>query len=81
MRRTIPVLCFVLCWGPRCSFAQELGATVEKSGAIVTGVTFRVWSPLVSSNAAGLPANHRRKEVSLPMDGAARFLRLRITGP
>jgi hypothetical protein len=44
----------------------------------------RVWSPIVSSDAVqanGGPANQRRKAFSLPMDGAARFRRLRITGP
>jgi len=42
------------------------------------------WSPLASSNAAnssGVPANHTRKEVSIPQDGSKKFLRLIITGP
>jgi hypothetical protein len=42
------------------------------------------WSSLVSSNAAdtsGVPANHRRKEVSVPIDGSGKFLRLRVNGP
>ncbi|MGA0849241.1 MAG: alpha amylase C-terminal domain-containing protein, partial [Chthoniobacterales bacterium] len=42
------------------------------------------WAALVSSNAAdisGVPANHRRKEVSVPMEGEGTFLRLKIQGP
>ena len=42
------------------------------------------WSPLTSSNAAntsGVPANHIRKEVSVPIDGSKKFLRLSVSGP
>ena len=42
------------------------------------------WSPLTSFNAAntsGVPANHIRKEVSVPIDGSKKFLRLRVSGP
>jgi len=42
------------------------------------------WSPVVSSNSAdtsGVPAHHRRKEASVPMEDGAKFLRLKVTGP
>lgn len=42
------------------------------------------WSPLISFNAAntsGVPANHIRKEVSVPIDGSKKFLRLSVSGP
>jgi hypothetical protein len=55
--------------------------------AIVPEVTTDLagsWSPLTSFNAAntsGVPANHIRKEVSVPIDGSKKFLRLRVSGP
>jgi 1,4-alpha-glucan branching enzyme len=42
------------------------------------------WTSLVSSNStdtSGVPANHRRKEVSVPIDGVGKFLRLKVSGP
>lgn len=42
------------------------------------------WTAIAASNSAltnGVPANHRRREASVPMDGAAKFLRLRVIGP
>ena len=43
----IPLLLAALCVGGLVSTgnSQELGATINKSGAAITGVTFRVWSP------------------------------------
>jgi 1,4-alpha-glucan branching enzyme len=49
-----------------------------------TNLKAPTWTPLVSSDAAdntGVPANHRRKEASVPMDGAGKFLRIRVNGP
>ena len=42
------------------------------------------WTSLVSSDStdtSGVPANHRRKEVSVPIDGVGKFLRLKVSGP
>lgn len=42
------------------------------------------WTALVPSNAAAtgaVPPGHRRMEVSVPMDGGRKFLRVRVTGP
>jgi 1,4-alpha-glucan branching enzyme len=49
-----------------------------------TNLSSTNWSALTASNSAntsGVPADHRRREVSVPVDGAAKFLRLRVTGP
>ncbi len=43
-----------------------------------------VWSPVAAANApaeVGDPAGHQRKEVSVPLEDGAGFLRLRVTGP
>jgi hypothetical protein len=42
------------------------------------------WQPVAASNAPprlGDPLNHQRKEVSVPLDGGAKYLRLRVSGP
>ena len=42
------------------------------------------WIPIEAANVAarlGDPLHHQRREVSVPFDGAAKFLRLRVTGP
>ena len=42
------------------------------------------WVPIQAANVAarlGDPLNHQRREVTVPFDGAAKFLRLRVTGP
>jgi 1,4-alpha-glucan branching enzyme len=42
------------------------------------------WSVLTATDSAdtsGVPANYRRREVSVPVEGASKFLRLRVTGP
>ncbi len=49
-----------------------------------TDLTSTNWSNLVSSDSAdisGVPAGHRRKEASVPMEGDGAFLRLKIQGP
>lgn len=58
--------------------------TLTFSPQMSTNLTVPTWTTLVSSNAAdnaGVPANHRRKEVSVPLDGPGRFLRLKVNGP
>ena len=42
------------------------------------------WSELTATDSAdtsGVPVNYRRREVSVPIEGGAKFLRLRVTGP
>ena len=42
------------------------------------------WVPIQAANLAarlGDPLSHQRREVTVPFDGAAKFLRLRVTGP
>jgi len=39
------IVCLICILSEFKSFAQELGATINKSGSNVTGVTFRVWAP------------------------------------
>ena len=51
---------------------------------VASTITETNWLSLVSSNSAdtsGVPAHHRRKEASVPMEGGAKFLRLKVTGP
>lgn len=59
-------------------------ATLTSVPQMSTNLTAPTWTTLDSSNAAdnsGVPANHLRKEVSVPMDGSGKFLRIRVNGP
>jgi hypothetical protein len=70
----------VLRWLERTNGDAGLTFVPQMTTDLMTGN----WSSLVSSNAAdtsGVPANHRRKEVSVPIDGSGKFLRLRVNGP
>jgi hypothetical protein len=70
----------VLRWLERTNGDASLTFVPQMTTDLMTGN----WSSLVSSNAAdtsGVPANHRRKEVSVPIDGSGKFLRLRVNGP
>jgi 1,4-alpha-glucan branching enzyme len=70
----------VLRWLERTNGDASLTFVPQMATDLMTGN----WSSLVSSNAAdtsGVPANHRRKEVSVPMDGGGKFLRLKVNGP
>ena len=71
----IPPLLAIFCVGSLVSTgkSQEFGAMINKSGAAITGVTFRVWSP----NALQVSV---RKEISVPIDGVGKFLRLKVGG-
>ena len=69
----------VLQWLQRTDGGSSLAITPE-SATDLTGV----WSSVTASNApnqAGVPANHQRREVSIPQDGSKRFLRLKVSGP
>jgi 1,4-alpha-glucan branching enzyme len=70
----------VLRWLERANGDASLTFVPQMATDLMTGN----WSSLVSSNAtdtSGVPANHRRKEVSVPMDGGGKFLRLKVNGP
>ena len=70
----------VLRWLERTNGDASLTFVPQMATDLMTGN----WSSLVSSNAtdtSGVPANHRRKEVSVPIDGSGKFLRLRVNGP
>ena len=70
----------VLRWFERTNGETTLTFVPQMS----TNLTAPTWTSLVSSNAAdntGVPANHRLKEVSVPIDGAGKFLRIRVNGP
>jgi hypothetical protein len=70
----------VLRWLERTNGDASLTFVPQMATDLMTGN----WSSLVSSNAtdtSGVPANHRRKEVSVPMDGGGKFLRLKVNGP
>ena len=59
------------------------GSSLEINPETATDLT-GTWSPAISSNASsqvGVPANHQRKEASVPQDGSKKFLRLKVTGP
>jgi 1,4-alpha-glucan branching enzyme len=69
----------VLQWLQRTDGGSSLAITPE-SATDLTGV----WSSVTASNAsnqAGVPANHQRREVSIPQDGSKKFLRLKVSGP
>jgi hypothetical protein len=69
----------VLQWLERTDAGPSLVVTPVFSSDLVAG-----WQPLTASNAParlGDPAHHQRKEVSVPLDGTAGFLRLRVSGP
>jgi len=70
----------VLRWLERTNGDASLTFVPQMATDLMTGN----WSSLVSSNAtdtSGVPANYRRKEVSVPMDGGGKFLRLKVNGP
>jgi hypothetical protein len=69
----------VLQWLQRTDGGSSLAITPE-SATDLTGV----WGSVTASNApnqAGVPANHQRREVSIPQDGSKKFLRLKVSGP
>jgi len=60
------------------------GAGLAVVPLLSTNLSSTNWSVLTASNSAntnGVPADHRRREVSVAVDGAAEFLRLQVTGP
>ena len=70
----------VLQWLQRTDGGSTLTHTPEWTGELTDGA----WTTVTASNVpnrVGDPANHQRREASVPMDGAAKFLRLRVTGP
>ena len=69
----------VLQWSERTDGGPSLVVTPQISTDLVAG-----WQPVAASNAPprlGDPLNHQRKEVSVPLDGGAKYLRLRVSGP
>jgi hypothetical protein len=69
----------VLQWLQRTDGGSSLAITPESATDLMG-----VWSSVTASNApnqAGVPANHQRREVSIPQDGSKKFLRLKVIGP
>ena len=69
----------VLQWFQRTDGGSSLAINPETATDLAG-----TWSPVISSNASsqvGVPANHQRKEASVPQDGSKKFLRLKVTGP
>ena len=69
----------VLQWLERTDGGSSLAVIPQISTDLSGG-----WVPVQAANVAarlGDPLNHQRREVSVPFDGAAKFLRLRVTGP
>ena len=70
---------FVLQWLERTDGGSSLAVIPQISTNLSAG-----WVPIQAANVAarlGDPLNHQRREVTVPFDGAAKFLRLRVTGP
>ena len=70
---------FVFQWLERTDGGSSLAVIPQISENLSAG-----WVPIQAANVAahlGDPLNHQRREVTVPFDGAAKFLRLRVTGP
>ena len=70
---------FVFQWLERTDGGSSLAVIPQISENLSAG-----WVPIQAANVAahlGDPLNHQRREVIVPFDGAAKFLRLRVTGP
>jgi hypothetical protein len=70
----------VLRWLERTNKDSSLSFVPQRS----TNLASSNWSSLVSTDAAdtsGVPTGHRRKEVSVPIEGGGSFLRLKIQDP
>ena len=70
---------FVFQWLERTDGGSSLAVIPQISTNLSAG-----WAPIQAANVAahlGDPLNHQRREVTVPFDGAAKFLRLRVTGP
>ena len=70
---------FVFQWLERTDGGSSLAVIPQISTNLSAG-----WVPIQAANVAarlGDPLNHQRREVTVPFDGAAKFLRLRVTGP
>ena len=70
---------FVLQWLERTDGGSSLAVIPQISTNLSAG-----WVPIQAANVAarlGDPLHHQRREVTVPFDGAAKFLRLRVTGP
>lgn len=60
------------------------GSVVLAPQALSGGLVSGSWTNLTASNSAlqtNLPPGFQRREASTPFDGAAKFLRLRVSGP
>lgn len=70
---------FVFQWLERTDGGSSFAVVPQISTNLSVG-----WVPIQAANVAarpGDPLNHQRREVTVPFDGAAKFLRLRVTGP
>jgi hypothetical protein len=70
---------FVFQWLERTDGGSSLAVIPQISENLSAG-----WVPIQAANVAarlGDPLNHQRREVTVPFDGAAKFLRLQVTGP
>ena len=70
---------FVFQWLERTDGGSSLAVIPQISTNLSAG-----WVPIQAANVAarlGDPLNHQRREVTVPFDGTAKFLRLRVTGP
>lgn len=69
----------VLEWLERTDGGSSLAVIPQVSTDLPAG-----WVPVPAAHVAarlGDPLNHQRRAVSVPLEGAAKFLRLRVTGP
>lgn len=60
------------------------GAGLVVSALLSTNLATSNWAVLAPSNSLGgevAPAGHRRMEVSVPVNGGSKFLRIEVTGP
>lgn len=74
----------VLQWLHRTNGTPSLGIAAVASGSLSGAATnWTTNGVTVTPNVSQLnvPAGFQRREASVPMDGAAKFLRLRVTGP
>ena len=74
----------VLQWLHRTNGTSSLGIAAVASGSLSGAATnWTTNGVAVTTNLSQLnvPAGFQRREASVPMDGAAKFLRLRVTGP
>jgi hypothetical protein len=70
----------VMRWAER----TNVGTGLTVSAVLSTNLASTNWTLLTPTNAPGggeVPLGHRMMEVSVPVNGGAKFLRLRVTGP